>query len=83
MPSVNPTIACTSSDARKGPVSVGIAGFVMWWAAASASAAATPAFTVLGIMFVLNGGATNSHADARTSARMNAVTRTGLIGIVI
>ena len=65
------------------PVSLGSAGLVMWWAAASASAAATPAFTVTGIIRVLNGGEMNSHAAARTSARTNAVTTTGLIGIVI
>ena len=34
----------------------------MCGAAASASAAATPAFTDIGIMRVLNGGDTNSHA---------------------
>ena len=45
------------------PVSSGSAGFAMCGAAASASAAATPAFTVVGIMRVLNGGDTNSHAD--------------------
>ena len=65
------------------PVSLGSAGLVMWCAAASASEAATPAFTVVGIIRVLNGGAMNSHADACTSARTNAVTTTGLIGIVI
>ena len=55
----------------------------MWCAAASASAAAMPTFTVVGIMRVLNGGETNSHADARTSASTNAVITTGSIGIVV
>ena len=38
-------------------------GLAMWCAAASASAAAMPTFTVVGIIVVLNGGETNSHAE--------------------
>src|SRR5579864_6625365 len=83
MPNVNPTSACTTSDVMNAPVSFGRTGLVMWCAAASARDAATPTFTVVGIMRVLNGGAMNNQADARTRARTNAVTTTVLIGIVM
>ena len=61
----------------------GNAGLWMCGTAASASEAAMPAFTVVGIMRVLNGGDVNNHAVARTSARTNAVIAIGSIGTVI
>ena len=72
-----PTNALVISAAMNGPVSSGMSGPAMCGAAASASDAAMPAFTETGIMRVLNGGDTKSHAAARTNASANAVSSTG------
>src|SRR5690242_10411358 len=77
IPSATPTKACVTSAPMNGAASSDRCGSEMCGATASASAAARPAFTGVGITRVLNGGDTNSHAVARTSARKNAVTTTG------
>src|SRR5581483_3445246 len=78
-PSPRPTRTCVSSAPMNPPVSSGTDALVTPGAAASASAAANPNFTRPGMPRVLNGGATNTHAVARTSPSTNAVTWTGSI----
>ena len=53
MPSVNPTMAWTTSDVRNTPGVVGSAGFVMWLRRPGRATAATPALIVFGIIRVL------------------------------
>src|SRR5689334_17928539 len=60
-----------------GAVSSDRFGSLRWGAIASARAAEMPAFTAVGIIRLLNGGAVKIHAVARTIARKNAVMTTG------
>src|SRR5690242_12081208 len=78
-PSPRPTSTWVSNAPMNPPVSSGIDALVTPGAAASASAAAKPNFTRPGMPRVLNGGAENTHAVARTSPSTNAVTWTGSI----
>src|SRR3954447_11020191 len=77
MPYETPMMTCVTSAPRKLLVLSNSWGSLMCGAAASASVAASPAFTMVGIMRVLNGGATKSHAAARTSASAKAVIASG------
>ena len=84
MPSVNPIIAWVTSAPRNVPVStVGVRAVLTCGAAASASAAAMPAFTVVGIMRVLNGGDDEQPGGGAHQREANAVTTTGLSGNVM
>src|SRR5690242_6672382 len=72
-PSAKPTNAWLMSAMMKPVVSsVTALGTAMCGAAHTASDAAMPTFTTVGIMRVLNGGDTNSQAEARTNASENA-----------
>src|SRR3954449_7639861 len=82
-PITMPTIAWVRIAAANGATSSDNVAMWICGTAASASAAARPAFTVTGIARVLKGGAITMNTEARTSASMKAEMATASIGMVI
>src|SRR6476619_98545 len=82
-PMTSPTMACVRIDAANGAMSSDRLALGICDTAASESAAARPAFTVIGSDWGLKGGAITMNTDARTNASMKAEMAAASIGMVI